>query len=378
MVAMPVRRCAAAELAGPEGVSSREARLQAARGVPLHKLNPNIGQEVREVLDNPSYFRRMPSQQIACDPQMLTFLVRRPEVMVNIWEVMGITKVTAKRTSPVSFLADDGVGTACRCDLVYSDNSLHIYLGNGSYEGTMAPRKVTGRCVCLLRTEDRTPTAGEPNIAGTMDVFLKVDNFGADLLTRSIGPFVGKTADYNFVETSKFISQISQICQTNPSAAQALVMRLDRIDDATRREFADIVTRIASNSADQQVTENLVERIEPSPAAAEIPRFVSNQRSVSPTERNNSPASAVASADASDSARISSRQLRSTERLADTTQAPLQWSDGNPQTVPPPESLGLQPSWGASPNIVVAEVAGGSQATPAVIAPRKANIFMRR
>lgn len=377
MVAIPVRHCAAAELAGPEGVSSREARLQAARGVPLHKLNPNIGQEVREVLDNPSYFRRMPSQQIACDPQMFTFLVRRPEVMVNIWEVMGITKVTAKRTSPVSFLADDGVGTACRCDLVYSDNSLHIYLGNGSYEGSMAPRKVTGRCVCLLRTEDRTPTAGEPNIAGTMDVFLKVDNFGADLLTRSIGPFVGKTADYNFVETSKFISQISQICQTNPSAAQALVMRLDRIDDVTRREFAEIVTRIASNSADQQVTETLVGRIEPSPEAVEITRVVSNERSVSPTASNDSPASAATSDSANVSERISSRQMRSTERLADATQTPLQWSDGNPQTVPPPQSLGLEPSWEASPNIAAQE-ASGSQATPAAIAPRKANIFMRR
>lgn len=324
IVTSPLGRCTAAELAEPEGVSTREARYQAARGVPLHRLNPNISQEVRAVLDNPSYFRRMPSQQIACDPEMFTFLVRRPEVMVNIWEVMGITKVTAKRTSPVSFLADDGVGTACKCELVYSDNNLHIYLGYGSYEGTMAPRKVTGRCVCLLRTEDRSGAAGEPNIVGTMDVFLKVDNFGADLLTRSIGPFVGKTADYNFVETSKFISQISQVCQTNPSAAQALAMRLDRLDDATRREFAEIVTRIASSSADRYVAETLVG---------------SNERSA----------------------------------VTVLSQGGLGERSANP-----PESVAVR----HESTVVVAETSWGpaaeSHATPAAIAPRKSNIFMRR
>ncbi len=244
------QNCWAAEPAVPEGVSSREVRLQAARGVPIERLSSQVSGDVREVLDSPSYFRRMPSQQIACDPHMFTFLVRRPEVMVNIWEVMGITKVKAQRTSPFTFLADDGVGTACKCDLVFSNGNMHIYFGNGTYDGTMAPRKVTGRCVCILRTENHTVNVGSPNIVGTMDVFLKVDNFGADLLTRTIGPFVGKTADYNFVETAKFIAQISLVCQNNPSAAQALVGRLDRVDDATRREFGEIVTRIASTNAD--------------------------------------------------------------------------------------------------------------------------------
>lgn len=241
----------------PEGISTREAKQQAIRGVPFQRLQPQVGNEIRDVLENPSFFRRMPTQQIACDPQMFTFLVRRPEVMVNIWELMGITKVKAQRTSPFTFLADDGVGTACRCDLIYSDGNLHMYLGNGTYDGSMSPRKVTGRCVCILRTENRAGAAGDPNIAGTMDVFLKLDNLGADLLTRTIGPFVGKTADYNFVETAKFISQISQICQMNPAAAQALASKLDKVDEGTRREFAEIVTRIASAGADLAAERNV-------------------------------------------------------------------------------------------------------------------------
>ncbi len=385
MVILPARRCTAVEHGAPqgvlEGVSTREARVNAARGVPLHKLSPNISQELRDVLENPSYFRRMPSQQIDCDPQLFTFLVRRPEVMVNIWEVMGITKVKAKRTSPVSFLADDGVGTACRCDLIYSDDNLHIYWGNGTYEGGMAPRKVTGRCVCLLRTEQQAAAVGSGSIAGTMDVFLKVDNFGADLLTRTIGPFVGKTADYNFVETSKFISQISQVCETNPSAAQALVMRLDRVDEVTRREFGEIVTRIASNNADREYQSVTLRQ---AADAADEWAQSSSQSSQQPSSL------------ALDEPRAHPVMARLDTAHSEPLE--LQWSAGGAQRVPPAvmsqsldwnatadtpaalkpatetaqtgiQSPGIQPH---SPTVT------GTAPAPTAIAPRKSNIFMRR
>ncbi len=347
MVALPTRHCPAAELSDSEGVSSREVRQQAARGVPLHKLHPSISQEVQAVLENPSYFRRMPTQQIDCDPQMFSFLVRRPEVLVNIWEVMGITKVTAKRTSPNSFIADDGVGTICKCDLVYSDNNLHIYMGGGSYEGTMAPRKVSGRCVSLLRTVEQPQRNGQAVIVGTMDVFLKVDNFGADLLTRSIGPFVGKTADYNFIETAKFVSQISQVCQSNPSAAQALAMRLDRIDDSTRREFAEIVTRIASASADRDYQLQL-SQVEPEPNS-----LTARQTVQPPQTLQISPSWNAAAEPAYDSLANQPAVVREDYRRQDMSR-----QDASRPGYSGQDDAGL--------------------ATPAAIAPRKSNIFMRR
>ncbi|GAB5406048.1 MAG: hypothetical protein Aurels2KO_42790 [Aureliella sp.] len=231
-----------------EGVSSREARAQAVRTIPLSRFSPRTQKALSEVVNNPSFFRRMPTQEIQCDPQMLQFLVRRPEVLVNIWELMGITQVSAKRTAQNSFRADDGVGTQCQCDLVFSNDRMHIYYGNGDYSGSMTPRRVKGRCVCVLHTKDYTDRKGEPVVAGTMDVFLKLDNFGADILTRTLGPFVGKTADYNFAETAKFVGQISQLCTNSPAAAQGLAMRLTNVDDSVRREFAGIAAKIAANA----------------------------------------------------------------------------------------------------------------------------------
>lgn len=221
--------------------------MQAIRSVPFQRLNAAAGKKLHGVVDNPSFYRQMPTQQIDCDAQMFNFLVRRPEVMVNIWEIMGITKVSARRLNEYSFLANDGVGTDCRCDLLYGDKSMHIYYGDGIYDGSMTPRRVSGRCVCILRSHTAVGPQGQPIVRGTMDIFLKLDNFGADLLTRTIGPFVGKTADQNFVETAKFISQISTVCKRSPLAAQGLALRLDRVDEQVRRDFATLAARISAN-----------------------------------------------------------------------------------------------------------------------------------
>ncbi len=322
-----------------EGESSREAKLQAVQSVPFHRLSQNTGELLRDVLDNPSFFRRMPAQEIECDPQMFTFLVRRPEVMVNIWELMGITQVSTQRTSPFSFLANDGVGTTAKCDLVYGDRHLHIYYGTGNYDGSMTPRKMSGRCVCILQTRDSTDRAGVPTIQGTMDIFLKLDNLGADLITRTLGPFVGKTADYNFVETAQFMSQISQICTHNPAAAQGLAMQLNRVDSAVREEFASIAARIAANEAEPVAF----------PTDAEVDH---------------------------DAARPS--------LTADTAQVhsrPSQWTSRQLAAQPAAEAPAPAPTGEAgSPLLQLADEVRQSQMTgrPSAIRPQKPNIYMRR
>lgn len=251
-----------------EGISSREARMEVIDVIPFKRLSNDAAQKVRDVVDRPSFYRRMPTQSIECDPQMFTFLVRRPEVMVNIWDMMGITKVTTRRVSPYSFLANDGVGTACRCDLLYGDQNLHIYIGDGSYDGSMSPRKVNGQCVCILRSKDQQDPSGESTVVGTMDVFLKLNNLGADLLTRTIGPFVGSTADQNFVETAKFISQISQVCERSPHAAQGLAANLDKVEEPVRREFASIAEKMYVSRVGRQLSTLQLEETARSPLAS--------------------------------------------------------------------------------------------------------------
>ena len=228
--------------------SSRETQADATRRIPMQQLSREAQSLVSDVIDRPSFFRRMPTQNIDCDPQMFQHLVRYPEVLVNIWDVMGITRVQVNRTGPYTFTADDGVGTTCKCDLVFGNEKVHIYYGTGTYKGNMAPRQITGRCVCVLYSSTAMSASSRPTINGSMDVFLKLDNLGADLLTRTLSPLVGKTADYNFVESAKFLAQISQVCEHNPTGAQILASKLTKVQPQVRDEFARIALRIGNES----------------------------------------------------------------------------------------------------------------------------------
>ncbi|MFN3189347.1 MAG: hypothetical protein ACE361_02400 [Aureliella sp.] len=320
---------------------------------------------------------------------MFRFLVRRPEVMVNIWQIMGITKVTAQRLNPYSFNANDGVGTACRCDLVYSADNLHIYLGDGDYDGSMAPRRVTGNCVCILRTYNAKTDSGDSVVRGTMDVFLKLDNFGADLLAKSVAPFVGKTADYNFVETAKFIGQISNVCVRSPVGAQNLAARLTSIQPNVQREFAKIAASIAAerlnamyNSAklaqDSERLNRLTLGQEPnsSEVVSKPAQPTSNPQWRASSKTPPYPTGApMMERTPSPSSKYSARMSAPSNIAAESISA----SDSR-TTVPdlqPSSTLTFSDSSNRNTNREIKEQPSAAR-VPSWIAPRKQNIFMRR
>jgi hypothetical protein len=234
--------------ASHEGNSTREAREAAIQRLPFQQLTPEATARLRSVVDNASYFRRMPAETIDCDQEMFAFLVRNPEVIVNIWDIMGVTKVSLQRTGPYQLLGNDGAGTTSKMDLVFGNETMHIYYATGSYHGSLWARELNGKCVVVLHNRPAPLPGGKQGMTATMDVFMKLDNLGADLVVKTLGPLVGKTADYNFTECAAFFSQISQTAEQNPFGMQQLAMRLNSIDPKTREQFLATSMSLAQRS----------------------------------------------------------------------------------------------------------------------------------
>ncbi|MEZ6087070.1 MAG: hypothetical protein R3C05_03355 [Pirellulaceae bacterium] len=229
-------------LAGPvlafDFGESRHQRESAIQSIPLARLTPSARQRVEQIISRPTMFRRLPTQGMDCDRDMFLFLVRHPEVLVGIWDVMDITQVQMQRTGPYNLVASDGQGTTCQIELVYGDAETHLYVARGKYEGPMVAKPITGSGVFVLHSSyaqggDRT------TIGGQMDVFLELDSLGADLVVRTLGPLIGKSADHNFIETAKFITQISQASEVNPSGVRKLGLQLPQVSEPVREGFID-------------------------------------------------------------------------------------------------------------------------------------------
>ncbi|MEY4567891.1 MAG: hypothetical protein RLY14_2861 [Planctomycetota bacterium] len=236
-----------AEAADPAG--SRDSMQEAIAKIPLNNLNAEARQKINVVLDKPSFFRRLPAEAINCDPDLFLFLVRHPEVLVNIWDLMQITKVELQRVAPFEFRGSDGAGTTCQSELIYGTPNLHIYYGTGVYSGPLMARDISGRCLCVLSSSSAVGPGGKAKVGSQMDVYMKLDSVGADLVTRTVAPVVGKTADSNFRETASFISQLSQVCETNPTAVQDMAQQLQKITPEVRQQFMQTAWQVALKAA---------------------------------------------------------------------------------------------------------------------------------
>ncbi len=227
--------------------TSRAARADAIRHLPLGRLTPQAQQRLRRIVDSPTLYRRLPTQRIECDPEMFVFLVRHPEVMVGIWEEMGITQVKTQRTAPFQLQANDHAGTVCDIDLVYGDQHTHVYYATGDYSGPLAAVPVSGKGVFLLRSQTVQTPEGQAMVVGTLDCFIQLDSLGADLLARTLSGLIGRTADNNFEESAKFMAQISRASAQNPQGMEDLAGRLPQVLPEIRQQFAEKARTVYEN-----------------------------------------------------------------------------------------------------------------------------------
>ncbi len=232
--------------------SAAAMRAIALRELPLHLLNNDAQTKVKNVVSATTYFRRMNDKTIECDADIFAELVRYPEILVGAWDLMGVTKVEIQRTAPYVFQGNDNAGTQCISELLFGNDSVHIYYSTGRYTGKLVPKTLDGRSVCVIYSKASTNSEGEPIVTAKMDIFLKLDNLGADLMLRTLSPLVGKTADQNYTESLRFVSQLSRACVDNPNGVENLVERMRVVSQDVQTQFIREAYLAAARASDAE------------------------------------------------------------------------------------------------------------------------------
>jgi hypothetical protein len=229
--------------------TSTRAREDAVSRIPLNKLNAETQRKLLSVVDRPSIFRRIPTKTIDCDTDMFLFLVRNPEVIVNIWEVMGVSNMTAERTGPYAWKGNDGAGTTCNIELVYGTEDLHVLYGEGPYEGGLLARKITGRCLLLLHSGYMHGRDARDYVGNQLDVFLTIDNAGAEFIAKTLHPLVGQSIDTNFGESAHFLSRLSAAAEKNGAGMERLADKLTHVAPEVRSRFLRTSIAVSERAA---------------------------------------------------------------------------------------------------------------------------------
>ena len=231
------------------GDTSRTTRRAAVASIPMKALPPAAAAKVKKVVGKSSIFRRLPLAVTQSEPRLYSFLVRHPEVVANVWEVMGISKVAVQRIGPGRFKASDGAGTLCTMEFLYSHRGTHVIYAEGKYEGPLLHRAVSGKCVLVLKSAAVLETDGRHYVTSRLDFFMLLDHGGIQLVAKAIMPLVGRTTDYNFLETASFLGRISRSAEVKPAGMHKMAARLKKVTPEVRSEFLKQVDRVATSSS---------------------------------------------------------------------------------------------------------------------------------
>ncbi len=228
--------------------TSQAARQSAVRSIPFERLDAHAQAKAREVLSQVSVFRRMPVQVIDCDPNLYLFLIQHPDVVVNIWEVLKITRLRLTEVGPGRFEVIEPAGTAGNIEYLYSNHDTQVIYGEGTYEGPLFARPVQGKVLIVVKTGYVRETNGRNYITTRMDCFLSVDHTVAALVTRTIHGLMGNVADTNFSQTMSFLGSLSRTAEVKHHSVQRLAGRLVNVQPELRQRLAELAGQIGRES----------------------------------------------------------------------------------------------------------------------------------
>lgn len=228
-----------------QATSSRAARKEVIEALPWDELNERATAKLNSVLDDVTIYRRLPTQTIECDPALYRYLITNPDIVVGIWDALGISSVALERQAGGAFLANDGEGTRGRVEFLYAGSTTHIVFATGNYDGPLFHRPVRGDSVMVLRSEYLGGDNMPQRIRCKLDVFVRLEHAGVEMLAKTFQPLVGRVADHNFKETTAFLSSLSYTAAVNPPKVDRITTRLVRVPDNVRAGFSQLCDDIA-------------------------------------------------------------------------------------------------------------------------------------
>jgi hypothetical protein len=234
------------------GSSSRESRRRAIASLPLERMPEPHRRAVEQCLRSTTLYRRLPTETIACEQDLLDFALGRPEAIVDIWRVLGISRLTLDPAGPGRWRLSDGYGTVGVLRLVHHERheggGLLVLHGRGGYSGSLSPRNLTGSCVLLLQHRATAPTAdGRPRQAVQIDAFVDMDGVGLEIVTRTLQPLIVRSAASNLHEICLFMTNLAEAAEENPQGVVDLANRLTRTAPEDRRALAAIARSAGAN-----------------------------------------------------------------------------------------------------------------------------------
>lgn len=246
------------------GQAGRDSWRSTLETLPAHRMNAEDRGLIEYFKRSTTLHRRMPIETIHCSSELLEFVLAKPETLVDVWRVLGISRVSFDPTGPGRWRLEDGYGTEGTVRLMYQEKgptgTTMVFHGRGGYSGPMAPKPLTGSCLIVVRHQEAV--VGR-RVAQKLEVeaFLDVDGLGLEIVTRTLQPLIARSAATNVHEICLFVDQLAHAARRNPSGMAVLAEQLPRTAAADRRMLSTLASGRQAASAHAPSADDVTEEL---------------------------------------------------------------------------------------------------------------------
>lgn len=222
--------------------SGQDAMRDAHQAIPWRLLSSASREQVNQVVGDATLYRQLPTRVIDCDDQMFAYLVDHPELIVDAWNVMGVSRLRLKPLGPGRYQVSDSAGAEGTLSVLHRSGGgsrplLMVMRADGEYQAPPMPKPIRGQSVLLLRASALEEQNGRCFVTVRLDSFIHFSGPATKLVAKTFKPLIFRTADHNFIETMRFVSLFSRTAETDPHGMGRLASHLRGVDPATRDEF---------------------------------------------------------------------------------------------------------------------------------------------
>lgn len=224
------------------GASDRGLKNQAVNTLRGVQLTASGKQTVDRVLGSLSQYRRLPEVRFEVDPDTYNYFVGNPDVVVSLWQSMGISSINLTNVRPYQYRMTNTDGTVSDIYFLHRHRDVNVIYCSGEFKSPLLKHTITAEGVfCLYTKYEKDPATGATFVRHHADAFVAVPNLAVETAAKLISPVSNYIADRNFQEISLFMHTMSLTMERQAGWVQKQAEEMKGLQPEQIREFQHLI-----------------------------------------------------------------------------------------------------------------------------------------
>jgi|GEM_PF-4223606 len=229
--------------------TSEIVQSEGLRYIPKDKLQDSDKKLLASVVENIDIFRRLPTKSVVSDHDLYRFSLENPDLIVAIWQKMGIKKITITQDDEGWFNFTEGTASKGRFKFLHQSANLHVLYGEGKYSPKWMLTPISGKFVVVLRSGYWIDDKKKKCIISRLYAYGSLPLGGGNLLATTLKPAYFPIMDENFKQCVAFVARLGDTAKRNAEGMAELIESLDEVSEVKREKMTQITSDLAKTAS---------------------------------------------------------------------------------------------------------------------------------